>query len=266
MQKDITVMSYNIRFGSNDLIDDPNRWLERKYLVNDIIKKNKPDIIGMQEALIGQINFLDSALNDYYWVGVGRDDGFNNGEFSPIFYLKERFEIIAKGTFWLSTTPYKPSIGWDAALKRICTWVQLKDLNSGQLFFVYNTHFDHIGQHARYESSKLILKRIREETGDFPILLIGDFNYTSSSDGYKLLTDTSDEKMLYDAQFISAEKHTGGNVTFNGYGELNEPVGKIDFIFVSENISVVRHMILKDKYKTKFPSDHFPVLSKISFK
>lgn len=262
----LTIITYNIRFAGGDPSTDPDHWLHRREFVSDILKKNNTDVFGLQEALIEQITYLDSTLAEYDWVGVGRDDGYHKGEFSPIFYKKERFELIAKGTFWLSETPHKPSKGWDAALNRITTWVQLKDITSGILFYVYNTHFDHIGDSARYESSKLILKKIREETSTDPVILIGDFNFNSSSKGYNEIISAENQKRMFDAQFISKTRHTGGNITFNGFGDIQEPGEKIDFIFVTDNILVLRHSVMAEKYNNRFPSDHYPVLSSFSFK
>ncbi len=266
IENDLTVMTYNIRFAGGDPSTDPNHWLHRREFVSDIIKKNNTDIFGLQEALLEQIIYIDSTLTEYDWTGVGRDDGFNKGEFSPIFYKKDKFELIAKGTFWLSETPYKPSKGWDAALNRIVTWVQLKETDTGILFYVYNTHFDHIGDSARYESSRLILKKIQEETSADPVILMGDLNFTLNSKGYAEIISSENQKGLFDAQFISTTGHMGGNITFNGFGESEEPGNKIDFIFVTENITVKRHSVLAEKYKNRYPSDHYPVLAKISFK
>ncbi|QQS36673.1 MAG: endonuclease/exonuclease/phosphatase family protein [Ignavibacteriales bacterium] len=261
---ELTVMTYNIRFAGVNPQSDTNDWEHRKNFVTDLFIKNSPDIIGLQEALLSQINYIDSVLIIYNWEGIGRDDGFKKGEFSPIFYKKDKFQLITKGTFWLSWTPYKPSKGWDAAFNRVATWIQLKDKESGKYFYVYNTHFDHVGDSARYESAKLIMNKIVEETSGDPVILMGDFNFTKESKGYKEITSSSNKKM-FDAQFVSATPHTGGNITFNGFGTIEGPGEKIDFIFVTENISVNSHSIIAKKYEGRFPSDHYPVLSKIKF-
>src|SRR6056297_2032192 len=156
----ITIMSYNIRYDNPD--DGINAWPNRQDHVAEIMADiYSADIIGVQEALKHQLDDLQARMPGYSWVGVGRDDGRDKGEFSPIFYKTDRFDLIATNTFWLSQTPDRPgSRSWDAAITRIATWARLSDHESGREFYVINTHFDHRGEEARVKSAQLITEFI----------------------------------------------------------------------------------------------------------
>ena len=257
----IKVMTYNIRCGFCEDSSSVNNWSKRKYLVAYLIKNNYPDLIGLQEAEQFQIKDLVEMLDDYDWYGVGREDGKDNGESAAILYRKKRFELEEKQTLWLSETPELVSKGWDAALNRTVTIAKLKDLKSSNEFYFLNTHFDHMGEKARTESSKLLVDEISKMKNRIPVILTGDFNYTSDADGYKIITDK-----LSDANKISVTKSTGGNITFNGFGNEIEPDNKIDFIFVNDNIEVLNHIIDTTTYNGLYPSDHYPVISEIKLK
>ena len=157
-------MTYNIRYATER--DGVNAWSNRKAFLSDQIKFYSPDVFGIQEGLLRQVSYLDSALTQYQYIGVGRDDGKEKGEFSAIFYDTEKLKVIENSTFWLSETPEKISIGWDAAMERICTYALFENLVSGQKFYVFNTHFDHIGKVAREKSADLILKMAYKTPGE----------------------------------------------------------------------------------------------------
>lgn len=255
----LTVMSFNIRFDNPD--DGINAWPNRKDHVADMIGNRYPsDIIGLQEALKHQIDELQDRLPGYSWIGVGRDDGKERGEFSPIFYRTGRFELIETDTFWLSETPDVPgSKSWDAAITRVVTWAKLKDLNSGQELLIYNTHFDHIGEQARLESAKIIRERILE-TEELPLILTGDFNVSESSDVYSVLADTPG---LQDARYASQSGHQGPTASFSDWEVLREPETRIDYIFVNDRVRVLNHQIADDQYDGRYPSDHLPVVAEV---
>lgn len=256
----IRVMTYNIRCGYCEKPDDINNWSKRKFLVAYMIKNHNPDLIGLQEAEQFQIKDLVQMLNDYDWVGVGREDGKKKGESAAILYKKDKYKLEKKKTLWLSTTPEKVSKGWDAALNRTVTIVKLKEIKSLKEFYYFNTHFDHIGETARTESSKLLVKEI-EKLKTFPVILTGDFNYTSSAEGYKIIISS-----LSDGSKVFETKNTGGNISFNGFGKEIEPDNKIDFIFVNNNIEVLNHSIDTTTYNGLYPSDHYPVISEVELK
>ena len=255
--KHIRVMTFNIRY--DEPRDGANAWPNRKELVAGMIRFHNADLVGVQEALKGQIDDLEKLLPEYSWLGVGRGDGKNGGEYSAIFYRKLRFKSLESSTFWLSETPNVPGAGWDAALPRIVTWAKFRDLTTGKVFFHFNTHFDHRGVKARTESARLMLSRIGQMAAASPVVVTGDFNFTESADGYKLLTGKS---ALRDARYISQHGHHGPTSTFNEFKAL-VPDKKIDYVFVKGNIRVVQHGVLSDTWDGRFPSDHLPVLAEV---
>jgi len=258
---DLKVMTWNIRYNNPD--DGENAWPLRKEHVTDLILFHAPDIIGMQEALLGQVNDIASRLPGYDWVGVGRDNGINAGEYSPIFYDSRRFQLKEQGWFWLSETPDVPSRGWDAALPRICTYIKLEEYDSRRNFWVFNTHFDHVGDDARKEAAKLIVDKIKELNDDkLPVILTGDFNLTPDTDPMKWLM-----RKMHDSRELSEADPYGPLGTFNGF-DFNSPLeNRIDYIFVNRKVDAVRkYGVLTDSYDQKYPSDHLPVYVELWFK
>lgn len=252
----IRVMSFNIRY--NEPRDGVNAWPNRKQKVADVIRFHKADLIGVQEAQIGQLRDLEKLLPDFAWCGVGRTDGKEDGEFSAILFRKSRFRLLETGTFWLSETPDKPgSMGWDAAYPRIVTWARFRDNRSKRTFVHFNTHFDHRGEKARIESAKLILEKIPAIAGRLPYFLTGDLNVTEDTEAYKTLAAT-----LKDARYTSTNGHFGGESTFSAFKELS-PGMKIDYIFVQDGIMVREHGVLSDRWDGLWASDHLPVLAEI---
>lgn len=259
----ISVMSWNIRY--NNPGDGLNAWPHRKDWVAEIIVGNKVDVAGFQEVLAGQYEDLKQRLPDMEAYGVGRDDGKVAGEFSPVFFRRNRFELIEKSTFWLSPSPDVPgSKGWDAALPRIASWLKLKDRVSGSVFYVVNTHFDHKGSQARTESAALIVNRVRNQFSEHPVVLTGDFNTTPGTPPYQTLTnaDPAGLVVLNDTFQHSTIKPEGPNSTWNGFQAI-VPDQRIDFIFTSVPVKVQTLRILADQRDGRFPSDHLPVVSEI---
>ncbi len=262
----LTVVTYNIRYDNAG--DGENRWANRREAMVKYLRETGADLIGLQEVLPQQRAYLAEQLADFAWYGVGRDDDQDHGEGTPIFYRRERFELLAKGTFWLSPTPDKPgSQGWDAALPRIASWVKLRDKNSGSELLAINTHFDHRGPEARTESGKLIVRQIAElaASGErrLPVILTGDFNCRSSAAPYKAITEPEDPALkLLDAQHISREPHRGGDSTSNGFRQIS-PGSKIDYIFVRDVAGVARHQIDDPRVDGRFVSDHLPIVADV---
>ena len=255
--QDFSVMSYNIKLDYPK--EGENSWTNRKPFFINQIKFYEPDVLGVQEAMPNQMKDMDSLLVDYSFVGVGRDDGKNEGEFSAVFYKADKFNVINSGTFWLSQTPNKVSMGWDAVCNRVCTYVLLEDKDSGKTFWVFNTHFDHVGTEARKNSATLIIKKIKELNSDkHPVILTGDFNMEPNHDSIKhIKTELNDSKEIAELDF-------GPEGTFNGFNFEKPVTRRIDFAFVSKNVKVSKYAVLSDNWDLKYPSDHLPVL--ISFK
>ncbi len=265
----LRVLSFNIRYDNPG--DGPDAWPHRKEAVADMIRSQAVDVAGLQEALKGQIDDLEALLPDYAWLGVGREDGMEQGEFAPIFYRRDRVDTLRWGTFWLSETPDIPgSRSWDAALERIATWAVLRDRQTNEAFLAVNTHFDHRGAEARTRSAELIVERLDElataqsgeqddeGTGSLPVVLTGDFNVREGSAPYAVLADA-----FSDALYASEQPHEGPMSTWNGF-EAIVPGGRIDYIFVGDGVRVYAHRILPDKTANgRFPSDHLPVLAEI---
>ncbi len=259
----ISVMTWNIRY--NNPGDGVNAWPHRKDWVAEIISGNEVDIAGFQEVLAGQFDDLKQRLPEMEAYGVGRDDGKMAGEFSPVFYRRDRFELIEKSTFWLSPSPDVPgSKGWDAALPRIASWLKLKDRQSGTVFYVVNTHFDHKGTQARTESAALIVRQLRDQFSGHSVVLTGDFNTTPGTPPYQTLIDADSAGlvMLTDTFQHSSFEPEGPNSTWNGFQAI-VPGQRIDFIFTSASVKVQNLRILTDQRDGRFPSDHLPVVSEL---
>ena len=252
--KKINVMTYNIRLNTE--ADSINKWDNRKEGIVSIIKELDLDIIGIQEALPDQIEYLSKQLKGYDFIGEGRD-GENKGEFSAIFYNNKNINLEETETFWLSETPETPSIGWDAALNRIVTLGVFKVIKSNKSLIVYNTHFDHIGKKARENSANLILNKINENNHcKSPLIVMGDLNAVPSDKPVKLLS-TSLEDSFYT---LDIGEPYG---TFNSFDINDKLERRIDYIF-TKNLNVTNYRHIKNKLPNKlWPSDHIPVLISI---
>jgi endonuclease/exonuclease/phosphatase family metal-dependent hydrolase len=222
----------------------------------------------VQEAEPAQRAWLAEQLTDYGWYGVGRNAEHDQGEGTPVFYRLDRFDVLDRGTFWLSTTPDIPgSRGWDAALPRVASWLKLRDRRTGSDFLIVNTHFDHVGQEARRESAHLLTRRIDAlvRSGDrkLPVILMGDFNSRQSDAPYAAITKTTDPALaLVDAQHVSRTPPTGGDSTSNGFKAIN-PGAKIDYVFVRDVTVVQSHDIQDPRVDGRFVSDHQPVVVRL---
>lgn len=251
-------MTYNIKLDYPK--EGGNSWKNRKDLIVGQFKFYEPDIFGVQEALPNQMKYLDSLLIDYDYVGVGRDDGEAKGEFSAIFYDKQKFKVLKSSTFWLSETPNKVSIGWDAVCNRICTYALFENMKTEQRFWVFNIHLDHVGEIAKKESIKLILKTMEALNGEeLQIVLMGDFNLEPQDKNIQII-----HRELSDSRYISKTNPFGPEGTFNGF-HFEKPVKRrIDYIFVSNNINVLKYAVLNDSKDCRYPSDHLPVYVEIN--
>lgn len=250
---DFTAMSFNIRYDNPE--DGPSAWPHRaEWVANEM---TKADLIGVQEALAHQVNQLATQLSGYEWIGVGRDDGKDAGEFAPIFYKTGVFELLDTVTFWLSETPDVPgSRGWDAALPRIATAAYLSVRDTDVRFWVINTHFDHRGNQARLESAKLLTSNARIFAEEAPVLMLGDFNITPETEAYEVLT----ADLLQDARTVTKDPPEGPIGTFSGFLESESlPQARIDYVFVSSDWIVLSYEAVVAVSEGRYVSDHLPV-------
>ncbi len=251
--RELKVITFNIRYDNPS--DGVNRWDNRKEMIVGFLSRESPDIIGLQEVLA----HISANLPGYAYTGVGRDDGKAGGEFSPVFYNKVRFKSVDSGTFWLSPSPGDTaSVGWDAALTRICTWALLLDTHADDTILALNTHFDHVGEKARQESARLIKSYISDQTGWSSVLLTGDFNCTPDELPYATLT--RGENQLADAcgDAVGAGGETPG--TYNGFGHAGGEE-RIDMIFIRGNWKTTSCEVKKVRDGAVYISDHFPVVA-----
>jgi len=260
----LNVITFNIRLDATS--DSLNNWKYRKDVAAQVIKDYDADIIGTQEVLPNQLQDLKNRLPGYVAVGVGRDDGANGGEYSALFYKKDRFKEHESGTFWLSETPDTPSKGWDAAYPRIATWVVLEDIITRKKVFAINTHLDHIGKVARVNGVKLMLDKALEVAKGYPVILTGDFNSEPNSDVVQYVIDEKTPNSLADSRFLAKIKKDKGS-TFHDFGRLpSDKREYIDYIFVSKDVEVESYEVVEDKLDNIYLSDHNPVFAKIIIK
>lgn len=257
-KEELTVATFNIRYDNPG--DAPDTWNNRLPVISSLVQFHEFDVFGIQEGLSHQVQQLDSALADFSYLGVGRDDGKTTGEYSAIFYKPSKFEIMESGTFWLAPDITKPNKGWDAALPRICTWAKMKSKATGKEFFLFNTHFDHKGVEARVKSATLILSQIEKIAGDSQVILTGDFNVDQDSAPYAEFINTQGVKDAFQhADFVYAN-----NGTMNQFNTELETDKRIDHIFLIGDFDILKYGVLTDTYHGHFPSDHFPVMAKLS--
>ncbi|WP_240751424.1 endonuclease/exonuclease/phosphatase family protein [Flagellimonas onchidii] len=250
-----SIMTYNIRYNNPN--DKENWWENRKEDVAKLISHYKPDILGIQEGLHDQVTYLDDTLTNYSYVGVGRDDGKQKGEYAAIFFNPDSLEILDTKTYWLSDTPHMVSVGWDASMERIVTYAMFKDKNTKKTIHVFNCHYDHIGKEARKNSSKLVLGLINDmEIQDEPIAVIGDLNSHPDDEPIQIL-----KAELDDAFEISKIPAHGPIGTFNGFNPDKKPTARIDYI-LTKNIPVISYDAIDDRRENNlYPSDHLPIFS-----
>lgn len=257
------VGTYNIRYQNQGDYKKGNGWKQRCPVVCAQINFQHPDILGTQEVLTEQLDDMKALLTDYDYIGVGRDDGKRKGEHTVIFYDRKTIRLLQQGHFWLSETPDKPGLGWDAACTRICTWGKFRSRKAGKTFYFFNLHLDHVGVVARRESARLVVRRIREIAKGKPVILTGDFNVDQNDTIYSIFTTSG---LLNDSYEHSKQRFTE-NGTFNGFNPDRKTDSRIDHIFVSPSFHVMRYGILTDCYWTdqerRLPSDHYPVFVRL---
>lgn len=280
---EFNVATYNLRQLNDTDRSKGNGWERRCPVIAGLVRFHEFDIFGTQEGFKSQLEELKAQLPGYEYVGVARDDGKEAGEHSAIFYDTNKFELLDSGNFWLSETPDRPGLGWDAVCVRICTWGKFRHKDSGKEFQFFNLHLDHVGKKARVESVLLVQKKMKEIGLNMPTFLTGDFNVDQTHDMYAVLSESD---FLKDA-FKTADFVYAPNGTFNSYKTDGFTESRIDHIFVTDDIEVEKYGVLTDTYRTpvkddvkyqtkdfpdevslkaynsRVPSDHFPVKIKV---
>jgi len=256
----VRVMSFNVRYGTAR--DGDNHWDNRKDFLAATVTAFDPDLLGTQETLAFQRDFLAEKLKGHTAFGVGRDDGKDRGEMAALFYRTARFEKLAGGHFWLSETPDRVgSKGWDAALPRIATWVKLKDRTEATPVLFLNTHFDHMGKKARHESAKLVRAKVAELGVGCRVVVTGDFNADEGSDPYQALFDSP----LADTFRVKHPTRGKDEGTFNGFDPAAISGSRIDWIAVGRDWHVRDAGIDRTVKGGRTPSDHFPVTAVLAY-
>jgi endonuclease/exonuclease/phosphatase family metal-dependent hydrolase len=259
--RDVRVMSFNLRCPT--LIDGFNHWAFRKQATVETIRKFDPDVLGTQECVLEQANYLRESLPDYEFLGVGRNDGKLSGEMCGLFFKKAKYERAGSGNFWLSDTPGKPgSKSWGSTFTRMVTWVKLRARDgSGQEFCVFNTHFDVWGKHARVESAKLLRREMNQIAGGLPCIVTGDFNDDDSSQTYRtMIAGAKVDAKLTDTFRVAHPKRSDEEGTQHSFhGTRSGP--RIDWIFTTPAFETVAAGIDHSQVGSKYPSDHFPMLA-----
>ena len=260
--QDLYVGTYNIRYKNKDDSIKGNVWTKRCQVMCDQINFESPDVLGMQEVLVEQLHDFQRLLDNYSYIGVGRDDGKEAGEYAAIFYKNDRVKLLDSGNFWLNETPDVPKLGWDAACIRICTWGKFKDLRTKKKFYFFNLHMDHVGVVARREAAKLVVSRIKEMAQDAPVVLTGDFNVDQTDEIYGIFTHSGILKDSYE----NARIRFAENGTFNSFKVETKTDSRIDHVFVSPSFKVEAYGLRTDSYWAKGRrnlSDHYPVFVKL---
>lgn len=283
--QNLSVCSFNLRYVNDGDASRGNGWADRCPWICSLLRFEAPDLIGTQELYQSQIEDMEPLLPEYAHIGVGRDDGADAGEHSAIWYRRDRFKLLRNGDFWLSETPEVPSKGWDAALKRICSWGCFKDKVTHKKIWMFNLHNDHVGVQARAESAKLVVQRIREmcRPGE-TVFLTGDFNVDQTNEIYLTYTQSG---VLADS-YETASIRYAPNGTINKFDPASRSESRIDHVFVSPRVKVVAYGVLTETWRSPneiswheshggdFPaevrfsdwtartlSDHFPVIVKV---
>lgn len=268
-----TAGTYNVRQLNAGDDAKGNGWERRLPVIASLVRFHDFDIFGAQEVFHAQLEDLLAALPGYGYTGVGRDDGAQEGEYSVVFYKRDRFELLDEGHFWLAEDTTRPNRGWDAKYVRICCWGRFRDRVTRERFWFFTLHTDHRGKVAQKESCRLMLDKIREMCRGERAVLTGDFNVGETSESYAVLHDSE----LLDDCFDRAEIKYAWTGTENGFDPDRRTTRHIDYVFVTPGFRVLRYGILTDTYRTeepagaekpfraRTPSDHFPVKVQLDF-
>ena len=267
--QELYVGSYNIRNKNNSDSINGNVWAKRCQVLCDLLNFEQPDIFGTQECFIWQIRDMETRLDGYRHIGVARDDGKEQGEHSAIFYKSDKLRLLRSGAFWLSETPDKPGLGWDAACVRICSWGQFKDVKTRLKFYFFSLHMDHVGKVARREAAKLVVSKIREIAGEkAPVILTGDFNVDQNDEIYQIFTRSGILKDSYECARLRFADHIFVSPRFavDRFGVLTDAYWTERRTPATEQKSGQAPQEISFKqYDRRVPSDHYPILARIKW-
>ena len=255
----VKVMSFNVRYGTAN--DGPNHWDKRKDILVDTIKHYDPEIVGTQECLDFQADYVIEKLSDYRWFGVGREIACD-GEHVAVLYKYKKLAPIESGNFWLSETPdVVGSISWNSACKRMVTWARFMDLETKETFYFFNTHFDHKSEPARQGGAKVLRDHIAKLPEGAPVIVTGDFNSAAEdSEAYSILTRAG----LTDT-WKSASERVGPNCTWSAFAAPDESANRrIDWILTRGPIATSKCETVTFNKDGRYPSDHYPVFAALT--
>ncbi len=253
--QDFKIMSYNLKISGDGL-----RAVEKRVPhIVDTVNAHTPDSFGVQEADKNWVESLAAELGNYAHVEKYRDNGVDEGESSAIFYLKDKYDLVESGHFWLSETPEVPSKGWGAGHYRITTYAILKDKSTGFVYAHFNTHLDNASAQARTESVAIISGKIAEIAPDIPVVLTGDFNFSEGCGDYNNVLSCG----LKDTKYMAAEYDD--HATYHGYHVVTFEVEPIDFVFVNGYCSSVKSSKIESDFVHHIlASDHFPLIVELT--
>lgn len=252
----LTVMSYNVYVAGTGSKSPENRSEGVLFHLRNVM----PDVFGLQEADFDWMQRITAGMPEYSYVGRGREKNETGGEYSPVFYQTEKYTLIDSGTFWFSNTPDKASVSWGTPFKRICTWAVLADKETGFTFGVFNSHWDHISVLSRNKSAALLLAKIEEYAPDMPVVITGDFNCKPNTAAYSTLIENG----FCDSMYVAGDTANIG--TYHGYTKTStEGELSIDHILFKDAYGFAdSYAVITEKYNGIYPSDHFPIVSRIT--
>ena len=250
----LRVMTFNVRYGT--AMDGDNSWAKRRDTLVNCVKQYDPDILGTQECLAMQAEYIAANLPGYRWIGVGRDQN-GKGEMTAVFYKAETLVPIETLHFWLSETPDQPgSKSWETSCTRMATRIKFHHPKTGRFFVYTNTHLDHKSEPARQNGIGVIDAHLAAYAGDLPTILTGDFN---AGAGKTKAYGIALEKGFKDT-WVEAPVKKGPTITFTNFKAPQEGVDdRIDWIMYRGNIQALECETVTYNENGRYPTDHLPV-------
>ncbi len=252
----VRIISFNVRCA-NDLYGSVEG---RSELLTAALSQYSADSFGVQEATAQWLDILNEKLGDKYAMVSQMRDGKKNSEASAVFYLKDKYNLIDSGTIWLSDTPEEFASKFTLSFcPRIATWAVLENKADGTRYTHINTHLDHVLESVRVKQIEVLSVKIAElKALGYPVVCTGDFNTKQGADAYNKMSE-----IMLDTKFIAAQSDDGA--TYTNYGRNALETKPIDFIFVSEGVSVDTYKIIDEKIDRMYLSDHAGLCADVRF-